>query len=165
MLPIIQSGVQLRINGNHKFKMKEYKASLMMYMQGCVGFEMYCATNDQDQKLLDDVHIQVCADPRAQDRPASTVGTNNTDDADQSNAAMHTDHTDANPAAQGDPDPSSAESRQRAREIEDVYLDFTSRAPPPASWPPFHPPTHPPLSRSQALSAPREPPPTALACG
>jgi len=59
MLPIIQSGVQLRINGNHKFKMKEYKASLMMYMQGCVGFEMYCATNDQDQKLLDDVHIQV----------------------------------------------------------------------------------------------------------
>jgi len=59
MLPIIQSGVQLRINGNHKFKMKEYKAALMMYMQGCVGFEMYCATNDQDQKLLDDVHIQV----------------------------------------------------------------------------------------------------------
>jgi len=31
----------------------------MGYMQGCVGFEMYCATNDQDQKLLDDVHIQV----------------------------------------------------------------------------------------------------------
>jgi len=30
-----------------------------MYMQGCVGFEMYCATNDQDQQLLDEVHIQV----------------------------------------------------------------------------------------------------------
>lgn len=27
--------------------------------QGCVGFEMYCATNDQDQKLLDEVHVQV----------------------------------------------------------------------------------------------------------
>lgn len=59
MLPIIQSGVQLRINGNHKFKEKDYKSALMMYMQGCVGFEMYCATNDQDQKLLDDVHVQV----------------------------------------------------------------------------------------------------------
>lgn len=59
MLPIIQSGVQLRINGNHKFKAKDYKAALMMYMQGCVGFEMYCATNDQDQKLLDEVHVQV----------------------------------------------------------------------------------------------------------
>ena len=33
MLPIIQSGVQLRINGNHKFKAKDYKAALMMYMQ------------------------------------------------------------------------------------------------------------------------------------
>ena len=30
-----------------------------MYVQGCVGFEMYCATNDQDQKLLDEVHVQV----------------------------------------------------------------------------------------------------------
>ena len=59
MLPIIQSGVQLRINGNHKFKEKNFHAALTMYMQGCVGFEMYCATNDQDQKLLDDVHKQV----------------------------------------------------------------------------------------------------------
>jgi hypothetical protein len=59
MLPIIQSGVQLRINGNHKFKEKNFKSALTMYMQGCVGFEMYCATNDQDQKLLDEVHIQV----------------------------------------------------------------------------------------------------------
>ena len=59
MLPIIQSGAQLRVNGNHKFKAKEFKAALMMYMQGCVGFEMYCATNDQDQKLLDDVHVQL----------------------------------------------------------------------------------------------------------
>ena len=59
MLPIIQSGVQLRINGNHKFKEKDFQSALMMYMQGCVGFEMYCATNDQDQKLLDDVHVQV----------------------------------------------------------------------------------------------------------
>jgi len=59
MLPIIQSGVQLRINGNHKFKEKNYHAALTMYMQGCVGFEMYCATNDQDQQLLDEVHIQV----------------------------------------------------------------------------------------------------------
>ena len=30
-----------------------------MHGQGCVGFEMYCATNDQDQKLLDEVHVQV----------------------------------------------------------------------------------------------------------
>ena len=59
MLPIIQSGVQLRINGNHKFKEKDFQSALMMYMQGCVGFEMYCATNDQDQKLLDEVHVQV----------------------------------------------------------------------------------------------------------
>jgi len=59
MLPIIQSGVQLRVNGNHKFKEKNYHAALTMYMQGCVGFEMYCATNDQDQQLLDEVHIQV----------------------------------------------------------------------------------------------------------
>ena len=59
MLPIIQSGVQLRINGNHKFKEKNYHAALTMYMQGCVGFEMYCATNDQDQTLLDDVHVQI----------------------------------------------------------------------------------------------------------
>ena len=59
MLPIIQSGVQLRINGNHKFKEKDYHHALTMYMQGCVGFEMYCATNDQDQTLLDEVHIQV----------------------------------------------------------------------------------------------------------
>ena len=59
MLPIIQSGVQLRLNGNHKFKEKNYHAALTMYMQACVGFEMYCATNDQDQRLLDEVHIQV----------------------------------------------------------------------------------------------------------
>ena len=35
MLPIIQSGVQLRINGNHKFKEKDYGAALMLYMQVC----------------------------------------------------------------------------------------------------------------------------------
>jgi len=59
MLPIIQSGVQLRINGNHKFKEGKFREALMMYLQGCVGFEMYCATNEQDQGLLDDVHVQV----------------------------------------------------------------------------------------------------------
>ena len=59
MLPIIQSGVQLRINGNHKFKEKDFQSALMMYMQGCVGFEMYQATNAQDQGLLDEVHVQV----------------------------------------------------------------------------------------------------------
>ena len=59
MLPIIQSGVQLRINGNHKFKEKDYRSALMMYMQGCVGFELYKATNASDQGLLDDVHVQV----------------------------------------------------------------------------------------------------------
>ncbi|KAL1495437.1 hypothetical protein AB1Y20_016805 [Prymnesium parvum] len=59
MLPIIQSGAQLRINGNHKFKEGKYREALMMYLQGCVGFEMYCATNEQDQQLLDDVHVQV----------------------------------------------------------------------------------------------------------
>lgn len=58
MLPIIQSGAQLRINGNHKFKEGKYREALMMYLQGCVGFEMYCATNEQDQQLLDDVHVQ-----------------------------------------------------------------------------------------------------------
>ena len=61
MLPIIQSGVQLRANGNHKFKLGEYRSALEMYMQGCVGFELYQATNEQDQKLLDDVHVQVVA--------------------------------------------------------------------------------------------------------
>ena len=59
MLPIIQSGVQLRVNGNHKFKAQDYQSALEMYMQGCVGFEMYCATNDQDQKLLDEVHVAI----------------------------------------------------------------------------------------------------------
>ena len=59
MLPIIQSGAQLRINGNHKFKEGKFREALMMYLQGCVGFEMYCATNEQDQQLLDDVHVQV----------------------------------------------------------------------------------------------------------
>ena len=33
---------------------------LLTALQGCVGFEMYCATNEQDQQLLDDVHVQVC---------------------------------------------------------------------------------------------------------
>ena len=59
MLPIIQSGVQLRANGNHKFKQGDYKRALEMYLQGCVGFEMYQATNAQDQGLLDEVHVQV----------------------------------------------------------------------------------------------------------
>lgn len=59
MLPIIQSGVQLRINGNHKFKAGEFHAALEMYMQACVGFELYCATNAQDQQMLDEVHVQV----------------------------------------------------------------------------------------------------------
>ena len=58
MLPIIQSGAQLRINGNHKFKEGKFREALMMYLQGCVGFELYCATNEQDQQLLDDVHVQ-----------------------------------------------------------------------------------------------------------
>ena len=58
MLPIIQSGAQLRQNGNHKFKEGKYREALMMYLQGCVGFELYCATNEQDQQLLDDVHLQ-----------------------------------------------------------------------------------------------------------
>ncbi|KAL3915212.1 MAG: hypothetical protein SGPRY_007326, partial [Prymnesium sp.] len=58
MLPIIQSGSQLRVNGNHKFKEGKHKEALMMYLQGCVGFEMYCATNEQDQQLLDDVHVR-----------------------------------------------------------------------------------------------------------
>jgi len=59
MLPIIQTGVQLRINGNHKFKQGMHKQALEMYMQGCVGFELYCATNAQDQGMLDEVHVQV----------------------------------------------------------------------------------------------------------
>jgi tetratricopeptide (TPR) repeat protein len=59
MLPIIQSGVQLRINGNHQFKQANYMRALEMYMQGCVGFELYCATNAQDQGMLDEVHVQV----------------------------------------------------------------------------------------------------------
>ena len=54
MLPIIQSGAQLRVNGNHKFRQGKYKEALEMYMQGCVGFELYQATNAQDQKLLDE---------------------------------------------------------------------------------------------------------------
>lgn len=33
MLPIIQSGAQLRINGNHKFKEGKYREALMMYLQ------------------------------------------------------------------------------------------------------------------------------------
>ena len=33
MLPIIQSGVQLRINGNHKFKEGKFREALMMYLQ------------------------------------------------------------------------------------------------------------------------------------
>ncbi|EOD15307.1 hypothetical protein EMIHUDRAFT_240735 [Emiliania huxleyi CCMP1516] len=36
MLPIIQSGAQLRVNGNHKFRQGKYKEALEMYMQGCV---------------------------------------------------------------------------------------------------------------------------------
>lgn len=59
MLPIIQSGVQLRINGNHKYKEGSYTRALEMYMQGCVGFEIYKATNAQDQGMLDEVHVQV----------------------------------------------------------------------------------------------------------
>ena len=68
MLPIIQSGAQLRINGNHKFKEGKFREALMMYLQGCVGFELYCATNEQDQQLLDDVHVQ------ARPRPRTLVG-------------------------------------------------------------------------------------------
>ena len=59
MLPIIQSGAQLRVNGNHKFRQGNYAEALEMYMQGCIGFELYKASNTADQKLLDDVHIQV----------------------------------------------------------------------------------------------------------
>jgi len=59
MLPIIQSGVQLRINGNHQYKQGSYARALEMYMQGCVGFEIYRATNAQDQGMLDEVHVQV----------------------------------------------------------------------------------------------------------
>ncbi len=59
MLPIIQSGAQLRVNGNHKFRQGKYREALEMYMQGCVGFELYKATNASDQGLLDDVHVQV----------------------------------------------------------------------------------------------------------
>jgi len=59
MLPIITSGAQLRVNGNHKFRQGKYKEALEMYMQGCVGFELYKATNSQDQGLLDEVHVQV----------------------------------------------------------------------------------------------------------
>ena len=33
MLPIIQAGVQLRINGNHKFKEGKFREALMMYLQ------------------------------------------------------------------------------------------------------------------------------------
>ena len=33
MLPIIQSGAQLRINGNHKFKEGRFREALMMYLQ------------------------------------------------------------------------------------------------------------------------------------
>jgi hypothetical protein len=33
MLPIIQSGAQLRVNGNHKFRQGKYKEALEMYMQ------------------------------------------------------------------------------------------------------------------------------------
>uniref|UniRef100_A0A7S0Q4S5 Uncharacterized protein n=1 Tax=Coccolithus braarudii TaxID=221442 RepID=A0A7S0Q4S5_9EUKA len=59
MLPIIQSGAQLRVNGNHKFRQGMYREALEMYMQGCVGFELYKATNAQDQSMLDEVHVQV----------------------------------------------------------------------------------------------------------
>ena len=59
MLPIIQSGVQLRINGNHQYKQGNYTRALEMFMQGSVGFELYKATNAQDQKMLDEVHVQV----------------------------------------------------------------------------------------------------------
>mmetsp|Transcript_24656 Transcript_24656/g.40888 ORF Transcript_24656/g.40888 Transcript_24656/m.40888 type:complete len:377 (-) Transcript_24656:303-1433(-) len=59
MLPIITSGAQLRVNGNHKFRQGKFKEALEMYMQGCVGFELYQATNAQDQGLLDEVHVQV----------------------------------------------------------------------------------------------------------
>ena len=38
---------------------RDYKRALEMYLQGCVGFEMYQATNAQDQGLLDEVHVQV----------------------------------------------------------------------------------------------------------
>lgn len=33
MLPIIQSGSQLRVNGNHKFQEGKHKEALMMYLQ------------------------------------------------------------------------------------------------------------------------------------
>lgn len=59
MLPIIQSGAQLRVNGNRKFREQKFVEALEMYMQGCIGFELYQATNAQDQKLLDDVHVQL----------------------------------------------------------------------------------------------------------
>ena len=38
---------------------EEPNGALEMYLQGCVGFEMYQATNAQDQGLLDEVHVQV----------------------------------------------------------------------------------------------------------
>mmetsp|Transcript_21248 Transcript_21248/g.41451 ORF Transcript_21248/g.41451 Transcript_21248/m.41451 type:complete len:289 (+) Transcript_21248:68-934(+) len=59
MLPIITSGAQLRVNGNHKFRQGKYREALEMYLQGCVGFELYKATNAQDQALLDEVHVQL----------------------------------------------------------------------------------------------------------
>lgn len=59
MLPIIQSGAQLRVNGNRKFREGHFREALKMYLQGCIGFELHQATNVQDQKLLDDVHVQV----------------------------------------------------------------------------------------------------------
>ena len=37
MLPIIQSGAQLRVNGNHKFRQGKYKEALEMYMQASIG--------------------------------------------------------------------------------------------------------------------------------
>ncbi len=59
MLPILQSGAQLRVNGNHKFREGKFTEALEMYLQGCVGFELYKASNATDQKLLDDVHVQL----------------------------------------------------------------------------------------------------------
>ena len=69
MLPIIQSGVQLRINGNRQYKQGNYTRALEMFMQGSVGFELYKATNAQDQKMLDEVHVQVRRNPNPNPNP------------------------------------------------------------------------------------------------
>ena len=48
------SGVAPRIPDHLNLARGWYKEALEMYMQGCVGFELYQATNAQDQKLLDE---------------------------------------------------------------------------------------------------------------